>query len=280
MVHDSLIHNSECIRIIPDLCKHVNHVNHFCFCFPGVGAGLLVVICNLIVPVYFSSRLGRANGILTAGGCTGQLLAAPLITYLQQQYAFKGATLLLGAVVFNALWASITFQPVKWHVRKPHNSEATLMLTRTSDQQSAKTVDDNCPASERSVQVSSEAGNERKTERSILTFCLRVIKSTGRDMCILRSPRALIIGISSALMLNGYLNFLMTVPFMMMNAGHSLQDAAWCISVSAVTNLLSRIVMSALTDAAFFNIHICYVTGISLVALGTLGRSLVLFSVL
>lgn len=98
-----------------------------------------------------------------------------------------------------------------------------------------------------------------------------VLKAVCSDMKILRSPRALIIVTGSMLSTTTYLNFLMMAPFAIQDVGHSLSDAAWLMSVAAVSNTAGRLIPSSLYDQPWFNIRFAYMAGSSLMGLSFAG---------
>ncbi|XP_064095755.1 monocarboxylate transporter 9-like [Macrobrachium nipponense] len=102
---------------------------------------------------------------------------------------------------------------------------------------------------------------QNKEKKTLWKIIARVAKQTISDLRILRSPRALIISLGATFCLNGYVNFIMMVPFAMQVAGHGLEQSAWCISTSAICNLLMRIIVSLLSDCKKFSIKACYVSG-------------------
>ncbi|XP_047472158.1 monocarboxylate transporter 9-like isoform X2 [Penaeus chinensis] len=89
----------------------------------GLGCGVLYNISCMIVPFYFNKRRGLANGVLMAWEGGGQFLGPPLINFLQAQYGFRGATLVLGAIVFNCAVGAAVFHPVEWHLKPLEKSE-------------------------------------------------------------------------------------------------------------------------------------------------------------
>lgn len=97
--------------------------------------------------------------------------------------------------------------------------------------------------------------------RRLIKASARVVKDVISNMEILRSPRALIIVVGGMLSINAYINFLITVPFAIQGAGHTLSDAAWCMSIGAATNLASRLISSSLSDQPWFNLRYVYMTG-------------------
>ncbi|KAK8747687.1 hypothetical protein OTU49_016535 [Cherax quadricarinatus] len=210
----------------------------------GIGCGILSNISYTIVPYYFRKRRGLANGIIMSWDCGGQLLGPPLIYFLQSEYAFSGATLILGGIVLHCCLGAAVFHPIEWHLKSQGCETENIGKVH-------ERVGESCHSSGRPPKFS-------KCQWEILTG---LIHSSIADLCILRSARAVIIATSAALIFNGYLNFLAFVPFAMQDSGFSLENAAWCVSVSAICNMLTRIIVSTLSDTRFFNFRTCYLMG-------------------
>ncbi|XP_045610191.2 monocarboxylate transporter 12 [Procambarus clarkii] len=96
---------------------------------------------------------------------------------------------------------------------------------------------------------------------------MRVTETLLADMVVLRSYRALIISFGNLFSLSSYFNFVMMVPFAMRAAGHSLEDAAWCISVMGFCNLVTRLVISPLADWKRFNMRLCALFGYAIMTI-------------
>ncbi|XP_047484754.1 monocarboxylate transporter 2-like [Penaeus chinensis] len=199
----------------------------------GISCGLLNNLCYVIVSHYFYKRRGIAYAILVAGVSCGPILGSLLVSFLQESLGFKGATLITGAVVFNACVGASLFRPLQ---------------KKTGDSEKGK---------------------------NLYRLMLRVIWSTVTDISVLKSPRAAIIAVSGALTLNSWLNFLTLVPFAVQAAGYSFQDAAWCVTASAVGNLIASLGISVLPDSPFFNMRISCMVCTATIAASTLAFSLI-----
>ncbi|XP_037803725.1 monocarboxylate transporter 12-B-like [Penaeus monodon] len=210
----------------------------------GIACGLLSNISYMIVPHYFTTRRGLASGIIMMWDCGGQLLGPPLVKLLQDEYAYKGATLILGGVVLNCCVGAAVFHPVERHL-KPRGVLAERVVARS-------------PSGALGGGLARRSNNPRPPTR---TLVWRIVQSTLEDLRILTSARAAIIAVGATVIFNGYLNFLAFVPFAMQEAGHSLGDAAACVSFSAVCNMLTRITVASLSDMKMFNFRVCYMLG-------------------
>ncbi|KAK8753969.1 hypothetical protein OTU49_005114 [Cherax quadricarinatus] len=286
----------------------------------GIGAGIAVSLCFIILPLYFDRKRGVANSIMMAGICMGQIVGPPVARFLQDEYGFKGATLIIGALILNSCVGACFFHPVEWHLKKtrreavslPQEDEALLCEQNAKRNSAASNSQISCNESkgdqdlmpfamlkkQRGGLHSAEASSISRNSSSLCistidiagvgtipvselieepypyvqdsnrssSFCisktfLRIVRGTAKDLTILRSPRVCILALNGTCFLNGYFNFMMIVPFAMQAAGRSLEDSAWCISISSICNLLLRVVVSSLSDFPRFNKRACYVSG-------------------
>ncbi|XP_068236071.1 monocarboxylate transporter 12-B-like [Palaemon carinicauda] len=211
----------------------------------GIGCGIISNISYMIVPHYFNKRRGLATGIIMAWDCGGQLIGPPLIGILQDEYTYKGATLIIGGVILNSCIGAAVFHPVEWHKKPkiicgPVTDDSTGLLNTPRDTSPQKTA----PPPE-----------------SFRMTLLRLLKSTINDLGILKSFRAIIIAISVTVIFNCYLNFLAFVPFAMQEAGYTLGEAAQCVSVSAICNMVTRVIVATLSDSKRFNFQFSMMIG-------------------
>ncbi|XP_064115633.1 monocarboxylate transporter 12-like [Macrobrachium nipponense] len=241
----------------------------------GVSTGMLSNISYLIVPHYFKKRRGLANGIIMAWDCGGQFIGAPLIKILQDEYSFTGATLILGGFILNCCIGAAVFHPVKWHVKakrpKPNRKKDEELETQTQDQQVFQKMDNG------------EQSGKRQNSDGRRNVVIQLFSSVLSDLAILKSAKAVILALTTTVTFNGYLNFLAFVPFAMQESGFHLGDAATCVSLSAICNIVTRLAIAAFSDTKFFNFRITMMIG-SLVISGsmlcfTLADSLILVKV-
>ncbi|XP_042877167.1 monocarboxylate transporter 13-like [Penaeus japonicus] len=217
----------------------------------GIGGGLLMGIIFSIIPHYFKKRRGVANAFMMVGLSAGQMAGPLLINYLQVEYGYLGGTLVLSAIVLNCCVGAAVFQPVEWHVKKCNR--------KFSDNNNIK----------RSLKPKADTVEPAKT-----SALFRVFNTTLNNLKLLKSSRILIIALISALNMISYLNFLMMVPFVLQTIGFSMQETTWCVSVSGLCNMVSRLVVSALTDCPGFSMRACYMLGTTVVTAGMIAFSL------
>lgn len=98
--------------------------------------------------------------------------------------------------------------------------------------------------------------SRRKTNP--LDTMVRVVRSLISDMKVMRSRRALIINLAIAFLLTSHVSFCTMLPFSVQAVGHSLQDASYAVSVMGSCSLAARLVVSPMTDCAWFNMRTSY----------------------
>ncbi|XP_063601677.1 monocarboxylate transporter 6-like [Penaeus indicus] len=172
---------------------------------------------------------------MMAGVSTGPILAPLLVRFLQEEYDYTGATLITSAVVLHCCVGAALFRPIRTDSREPSAEQSKTHVWR---------------------------------------LLLRVIRGTFTNLYILKSPRAVIIAVSGAFTLNSWLNFIALMPFAVQAAGYSLQDAALCVTTSAVCNLVARLIVSALSDWPRFSMRACYMASTATIAATTAAFSM------
>ncbi|XP_037801019.1 monocarboxylate transporter 9-like isoform X1 [Penaeus monodon] len=295
----------------------------------GFGAGLSSARF-LILAQYFDKRRGLANACLTAGVGVGYFLNPLFIRFLQDEYSYKGATLIIGAFILHGFAAASLYHPVEWHLKAVQDKgtekgEEPLMSASASEENSdleevhLKNVENeelprlqtptelrlkyrerhdslNSQTSDDSVRYKSQAltlsaldlcsvaslpipqAEEPEQDKNSLPdsesrICAvyhtisRVLRSVVKDISILRSPVAVIIGLSATFCASGHTNFTMVVPFALQAVGHSPETAAWSISTAGIVNLVVRTSVSVMSDKKWFNMRLWYMVSIANLAL-------------
>lgn len=264
----------------------------------GLFGGLGCKPCYLIIANYFKRRRGLATAIMMAGMCTGQFAGPPLIRLLQETYGSRGATLIIGGIMLHSVAGAALFQPVQWHMKKEATSKDLRKQEKPVDKQEDSSLintsltNPHAPLplrNKRLRQVSessaslhlstvdisgypticeedpddygSETSQDNPKTNGAWILIGRVFRLTIADLKILKSPPALIIALGGLLSQNGYLNFMLMMPFAVQAHGYALQDAAWCVSVAGICNLVARLGTTTLSDCSWFNMRLVYVLG-------------------
>ncbi|XP_046552549.1 LOW QUALITY PROTEIN: monocarboxylate transporter 12-like [Haliotis rubra] len=88
----------------------------------GLGQGLCLTGCLVLLGFYFKKQTSLATGIGIAGCGLGTFLLPPLTQHLVDGYGLKGAFLFLGAIAFQSCVCGFLMRPSR-HERKSHESQ-------------------------------------------------------------------------------------------------------------------------------------------------------------
>ncbi|XP_050428701.1 monocarboxylate transporter 13 isoform X2 [Adelges cooleyi] len=133
------------------LCYFANSIKYLYFSYGvlfGSGAGLAFPPGIFIVTSYFVKYRGFANGVAISGSCLGSMFLPPFLGYLIENYGFRTAVLLLGALTLNVWVGASLYHPVEQHMVKQYSDdvltgtvEVDRISTISADENSSSMVD-------------------------------------------------------------------------------------------------------------------------------------------
>ena len=238
------------------------------------------------------------NSFISVATCAGHFITPQIVKFLLIENGFKGACLIYGGLVLNTIVGGALLHPVEWHAKVSWGSKTNIheppkidfkdeTKTNIKTQLPNSTSLNLFPSlhkSSTSLTLSSlkipeisqnDQYNLDKNKNSNETES-KGIKKTILDICfyflILRDLRAIIISFGLAFTLTGYINFLMMLPFIFQNKGFTLGQSAWCISTSAIFNMIAGLVSSTASDNPKFNKKACYMSGSAISCISTIRK--------
>lgn len=210
-------------------------------------------------------------------------LTPQIVKILQFNYGSSGAILIHAGLVLNTCVTCALFQDVKKHekiIQVPASSETMngkpgFMVKNhlTRVQSNFQIVLGSSTYSLSSIQPTNTKQKEQTDENGLSKKESVVSIITGgmkQNLKALRSFRVLINGIAFAVFVVGFSNFIILIPPMMTEIGHSYQDAAFAISCGSFGNFLGRLSMAFLSDQQWFSNKMAYKFGGLLAATTTL----------
>lgn len=230
----------------------INHEYHtllmwICLSFvSGSVIDTLMSISYAIIPHYFSRWKNVAIAIMTSGASLCQMVMPMVITYLQEEYGFRGAILITGAVILNCVPASMVFHPVEWHRNTPRNHN--------------------------SITTHKHVPNVNKKISSTKHFLQRILTTSKYNLRLLKSLRILflvaVISLSHVLFYNVHA----LVPLIMNEQGNSWQESSLCLTVSGACNLVSKLMTACLSCRPNTIVRPTFIVGLFLCGVGTFGK--------
>lgn len=247
---------------------------------------------------YFSTKRGRAVGLALAGTGLGQMIMPNIVRILLDEYGFKGATLIMGALAFNGVIGASLFQPVEWHMKqfeKTCSIEKRMLLQpcrHSANQHAYQEV-----ASDGEYEIDDEdenrnicvASDTKYSDREAIlqrkpNWKKRIFKAL--DLQLLFDPIFISIAIGLALAYTASINFSMLFPYFLQvseiifrysiekkftfriiahfsqeTAGLSRTDTALCMSLLATADLASRLTLPTLTDKLKISCRMIFLVG-------------------
>ncbi|KAL7639974.1 UNVERIFIED_CONTAM: hypothetical protein RMT77_009388 [Armadillidium vulgare] len=268
----------------------------------GIGAAIGYTSV-LVVSQYFEKHRGLALGITSIGGCISNFLGPILANYMLEHYGYMGASLIFGAILLNQCVGGALYQPIEWHLKykeveievEDDVNEKLLTNCKMTDKLNGvqeKSLSEIRRASVISVNSTFEISNslvnistsptileanedEEPADKNNHSALWSILKSTYSSLKSLKYMRVQLISWGYCGLLLGYVNFRMFVPFVIINAGYSLETAAWCSSIGSIGNVVGRIIMTLLSDRKFFNVRYGFMFGLFLIGTSVIAFSLV-----
>ncbi|KAK5646514.1 hypothetical protein RI129_004978 [Pyrocoelia pectoralis] len=94
----------------------------------GLGFGLIYLPAIVSVTTYFEKKRSLATGIAVCGSGLGTFIFAPVINLLLQEYGWRGAMLIISALVLECIIFGALFRPLEYDV-KPVKNQIQIRVT-------------------------------------------------------------------------------------------------------------------------------------------------------
>ncbi|RXG57675.1 Monocarboxylate transporter 14 [Armadillidium vulgare] len=285
-------------------------LNDYRILFTGIGGSSGLSLSFFVVARYFEKHRGLALGITTTANVISLFLAPIVANYLLKNYGYRGGSLIFSAIILNQCVGGSLYHPVEWHMKPEEIDPVTENILNeeilSSSQKSRKDSHPdiksiNLIKDARKMSAVANLSTERllgtlpsksylssKIKESInddyenksanancLSKLINVLNITYENTKSLKYMRVHLISWGYCGLMLGYINFQMWIPFIITNAGYSLEIAAWCSSLASIGNIIGRIVMSVLSDRKFFNVKYGFMFGLFLIGISIIVFSLV-----
>ena len=227
-------------------------------------------ICLMVAPAYFDKYRGSAIAIIMTGTGVGQAVVPLVIRALIDALSFRGAILVYGAILGNCCAAALVFHPLEWHQKSGKNK---CMHHKPYEHQL----------------VEPEHPCEKNKKRSLMTIkytpsgaslfpaVTKLFRTVFQHLRVITNVRITMGAISIAVLVVGYANLLALYPFALQERGFPPHYASFCISISSVSNVLFRIIVSFVSDRPWFNRRISYIFSTSTAGITAISKCKLLF---
>ncbi|RXG61802.1 Monocarboxylate transporter 2 [Armadillidium vulgare] len=224
----------------------------------GIGDSSTILLPLLIVSEYFQKRRGFVTGLFLFGS-SGTFFIAPLVpSYLLQHYDYQGASLICAAIVLNQCVGAMLFQPVEWHMKLIKREQLTEKILNEENNSEYRHSEDKIDLEV--FNIIPEENNFKMNNSSCVTGCMTRSKSQKSVSQIQLMANKINVKTNhneyeiQRYVYQGYINFQMWIPFIITDAGYSLESAAWCSSLVVIGDMSGKLTSSVLADRKFFNV--------------------------
>ncbi|XP_050729758.1 monocarboxylate transporter 12-like [Eriocheir sinensis] len=248
----------------------------------ALGQGHCSFVSYAVMPHYFKRRIGMANALMSSGVCVGGIVGPPAIIFLQEQYGFRGATLIVAAFALNFCLGGALFRPLQ----RPSNvSKTTESTDKGAKDKEAKDKESKyMPIKNRDLKNSEDQEVTKSMNKTAATgedkaglCCVarQMAASMVTNMKLLKTSHVAFMSSAGALMMVGEVNLSALVPFVIQEYGHTQEAAGWCLSVANFCNLAARFLMASCTDFSWFHIRGFFIVSVAMVSCFTVVVALV-----
>ncbi|XP_070514174.1 monocarboxylate transporter 2-like isoform X2 [Cardiocondyla obscurior] len=213
----------------------------------GLGTGLATACSFVALNTYFNKKRGQAVGFSMAGTALAMMLVPLLIHMLLDIYGFRGTTLIAGGWALHSLIGSCLLRPLKKpsppiqieiKLDKGRESEALLMKPTSSTE------------TRRMSNGSMWTKDQCKENEPILSktqLFLKELKTTF-DLDLLKNSTYLNVALGCSFYYVAESNFKLMTPFFLSDIGMTKAEVAFCLSLTAFTDILARLLLPTLFD--------------------------------
>lgn len=79
----------------------------------GIGFGLMYLPSIVVVGYYFDKKRALATGIAVCGSGIGTFVLAPLLTFLVEEYGWRGCVVIVGGLLLNGIPFALIYRPLE-----------------------------------------------------------------------------------------------------------------------------------------------------------------------
>ncbi|XP_011862379.1 PREDICTED: uncharacterized protein LOC105559003 [Vollenhovia emeryi] len=213
----------------------------------GMGTGLATACSFVALNTFFDKKRGQAVGFSMAGVALAMMLVPLLIHLLLDIYGFRGTTLIAGGWALHSVTGSCLLRPleepppppppIKKQPTEQQESEALLMKPNPTETRRM---------SNGSMWTTDQIAESDSTSPEKESF-MKKIKTTF-DLDLLKNSTYLNVALGCSFFYVAESNFKLMTPFFLSNIGMTKAEVAFCLSLTAFTDILARLLLPTLFD--------------------------------
>ncbi|XP_017755349.1 PREDICTED: monocarboxylate transporter 12-like [Eufriesea mexicana] len=217
----------------------------------GLGTGLAIASSFVALNTFFDKKRGQAVGFSMAGTTLAMMIVPQLIHLLLDSYGFRGAMLIVGGWALHSTVGACLLRPIevknaKAAKKKPKKSSENDTLLQVNSNGVIRRMENGTNENNTLIHNKTE-----ELEKKSHNEYFKKIKETF-DLDLLKNGVYLNVIVGLSLYYVAESNFKLMTPFFLTSIGMSKAEVASCLSVTAFTDILARLLLPTIFDKLGF----------------------------
>ncbi|XP_018400234.1 PREDICTED: monocarboxylate transporter 12-like [Cyphomyrmex costatus] len=211
----------------------------------GLGTGLAMASSFVALNTFFDKKRGQAVGFSMAGTALAMMCVPLLVHMLLDVYGFRGTTLIAGGWALHSLVGSCLLRPLKERSsilpikkepdEKPENEALLMKPTHTG----ARRMSNGSMWAKDQIADIESVSRKKSFMKNLKTYF---------DLDLLKNSTYLNTALGCSFFYVAESNFKLMTPFFLSNLGMKQAEVAFCLSLTAFTDILARLLLPTLFD--------------------------------
>ncbi|XP_043260775.1 monocarboxylate transporter 12-like [Colletes gigas] len=220
----------------------------------GLGTGLAIASSFVALNTFFDKKRGQAVGFSMAGTTLAMMLVPQFVHLLLAAYGFRGATMIVGAWALHSTVGACLLRPLENKKEKQIRKltemnkipEGSTLLHANNNGTEINPKNSTKITKITTIDATNDDDDESEEKEKDEPFIEKIKKTFDLDLLKDGVYLNVIIGLSLYYVAES--NFKLMTPFFLSSIGLSNVEVASCLSITAFTDILARLLLPTIFD--------------------------------
>ncbi|KAG5307764.1 MOT1 protein, partial [Pseudoatta argentina] len=212
----------------------------------GLGTGLAMASSFVALSTFFDKKRGQAVGFSMAGNALAMMFIPLLVHMLLDIYGFRGTVLIAGGWALHSLVGSCLLRPLEAQspappVEKKSNEEREneALLMKPNPTEARRMSNGSMWIKDQIADIETLSPQKKSFMKKLQTYF---------DLDLLKNSIYLNVALGCSFFYVAESNFKLMTPFFLSDLGLKQAEVAFCLSLTAFTDILARLLLPTLFD--------------------------------
>ncbi|KAG5315825.1 MOT1 protein, partial [Acromyrmex insinuator] len=212
----------------------------------GLGTGLAMASSFVALNTFFDKKRGQAVGFSMAGNALAMMFIPLLVHILLDIYGFRGTILIAGGWALHSLVGSCLLRPLEAQspappVEKKSNEEQEneALLMKPNPTEARRMSNGSMWTKDQIADIETLSPQKKSFMKKLQTYF---------DLDLLKNSIYLNVALGCSFFYVAESNFKLMTPFFLSDLGLKQAEVAFCLSLTAFTDILARLLLPTLFD--------------------------------